>query len=89
MWSSFSGHVVHGINSGLVPYLNKEEEKELAIFLKKSASIWYGKTRKQVMAIVEAYTLPITRKVSKVQKLHKGGGGGNFRKTKKLSLKTM
>ena len=37
-----------------VPYLNKEEEKKLAIFL-KSASIGYGKTRKQVMAIVEAY----------------------------------
>ena len=26
------GCVEHGVNSGLVPYLNKEEEGELAIF---------------------------------------------------------
>ena len=40
-----SGCVEHGINSGLVPYLNKEEERELAVFLKKCASIGYGKTK--------------------------------------------
>ena len=50
-----SGHVEHGVNSGLVTYLNKEEERDLAVFLKKCASIGYGKTRKQVMAIVEPY----------------------------------
>ena len=65
-----SGHVEHGVNSGPVTYLNKEEERELAVFLKKHTSIGYGKTRKQVMAIVEAYTLP-----TKVT--HKGDGG-NF-----------
>ena len=50
-----SGRVEHGVNSGPAPYLNKEEEKELAVFLKRSASMGYGKTRKQVMATVQAY----------------------------------
>ena len=53
-----SGHMEHGINSGPVTYLNKEEERELAVLLKKCASIGYGKTRKQVMAIVELAGLP-------------------------------
>ena len=34
-----SSHVEHGVNSGPVPYLNKEKEKELAVFLKTSALI--------------------------------------------------
>ena len=50
-----SGRVEHGVNPGPLPYLNKEEEKELAVFLKKCASIGYGKMRKQVLAIVESY----------------------------------
>ena len=50
-----SGRVEHGVNPGPVAYLNKEEERELGVFLKKCASIGYGKTRKQVMAIVEAH----------------------------------
>ena len=50
-----SGCVEHGVNPGLLPYLKKEEKKELAVFLKKCTSIGYGKTRKQYLAIVEAY----------------------------------
>ena len=50
-----SGRVGHGDNPGSDPYLSKEEERELAVFLKKSASMGYGKTRKQVMAIAETY----------------------------------
>ena len=48
-----SGHVARGDNPGPAPYLNKEEEKELGVFLKKSAAMGYGKSRKQVMAIAE------------------------------------
>ena len=40
-----SGHVEHNVNPCPDPYLNKEEEKELGVFLKKSASMGYGKTR--------------------------------------------
>ena len=50
-----SGCVEHNVNPGPDPYLNKEEEKELGVFLKKSASMGYDKTRKQVMAIAETY----------------------------------
>ena len=50
-----SGHVTHGDNPGPAPYLDKEEEKELGVFLKKSAVMGYGKLKKQVMAIAETY----------------------------------
>ena len=36
------------------PYLDKIEEKELAEFLQTTAEMGYGKTRKQVMNIVES-----------------------------------
>ena len=41
-----SGRVDHGDNPGPAPYLNREEERELRVFLKKSASMGYGKSRK-------------------------------------------
>ena len=50
-----SGRVGHGANPGPAPYLNREEESELGVFIKKSTSIGYGKSRQQVMAIAEAY----------------------------------
>ena len=50
-----SGRVEHSINPGPLPYLNKEEEKELAVLMKKCASVGYGKMRKQVLAIVDSY----------------------------------
>ena len=39
-----SGHVVHGRNPGPCPYLDPDEEKELADFLVSSAECGYGKT---------------------------------------------
>ena len=45
----------HNVNPGPDPYQNKEEEKELAVFLKMNASMGYSKTRKKVMAIGEIY----------------------------------
>jgi len=50
-----SGRVKHKTNSGPCKYLNVDEEKELATFLKESAAIGYGKSRKDVMNIIEAY----------------------------------
>ena len=49
-----SGRVVHRIKPGPKPYLNKAEESELAEFLEVTSSVGYGKTRKEVMGIVEA-----------------------------------
>ena len=47
-----SGRVTHGDKPGPDPYLNKEEE-ELVEFLEVVSSIGYGRTRKQVKALVE------------------------------------
>ena len=48
-----SGRVIHGTNTGPKPYLSLEEEKELE-FLLKCSKMGYGKTRGEVMKIVEA-----------------------------------
>ena len=50
-----SGRVVHGTKPGPRPYLDKNEEKELSEFLQKCSSMGYGKTRKDVLKIAEAY----------------------------------
>ena len=48
-----SGRVLHGSKPGPVKYLNEEEERALSDHLIKAAKTGYGKTRKQVKAIVE------------------------------------
>jgi len=48
-----SGRVTHGTKPGPVPYMNSDEEKALGNYLKQCASVGYGKTRKQVLAIAE------------------------------------
>jgi len=40
-----NNRVTYGTKSGPKQYLNNEEEKELAEFLKDSAAVGYGKTR--------------------------------------------
>ena len=81
-----SGHVEHGINPGPLPYLNKEEEKELAVFLKKCASIGYGKTRKQVLAFVESY-ITNNKKGLKSSKITQGWWRNFLERQKDLSLR--
>ena len=49
-----SGKVQHGIRPGPKPYLNKLEEGNLVKFLEVVSAVGYGKTRKQVMNIVES-----------------------------------
>ena len=48
-----TGRVAHGTNPGPAKYLNNEEEHALADHLIQAAESGYGKTRKQVKAIVE------------------------------------
>ena len=48
-----SGRVVHGTNSGPVPYLSKVEEDELVDYLSEANKVGYGKTRRQVKVIAE------------------------------------
>jgi len=50
-----SGRIIHGQNSGPDPYLSVDEEKELATYLIDAANIGYGKTRKDVLGIVQRY----------------------------------
>ena len=51
-----SGRVVHGVKPGPKPYLDNAEEKELGSYLKHCAKVGYGKTRKDVLCIVESAT---------------------------------
>ena len=46
--------VAHGTKVGPRPYLSAEKETELRTFLKNSASVGYGKTRKDVLLIAES-----------------------------------
>ena len=48
-----SGRVVPGTNSGPPRYLTMAEESELVQFLTRCAAIGYGKSRKEVMALVQ------------------------------------
>ena len=51
----FSGCVIHGRKPGRKPYLTKQEEKELTDHLVLAAKVGYGKTRRDVMNLVETY----------------------------------
>ena len=56
LYDRVSGRVVHGVKPGPKPYLNQSEEKELGSYLKHCAKVGYGKTRKDVLCIVESVT---------------------------------
>ena len=49
-----AGRVVHGTKMGPKPYLTDAEEKELYEFLVNCSKMGYGKTRAEVLKIVEA-----------------------------------
>ncbi|ORU94637.1 MAG: hypothetical protein A6F71_09420 [Cycloclasticus sp. symbiont of Poecilosclerida sp. M] len=48
-----SGRVKHGTKSGPIPYLDEPEEEELVDFLKKSATLGCGKTKREVFIILK------------------------------------
>ena len=50
-----SGRVSHGTKSGPMPYLSVTEEAQLSTHLLDAAKIGYGKTRRDVMCLVETY----------------------------------
>ena len=81
-----SGRVDHGDNPGPAPYLNREEERELVVFLKKSASMGYGKSRKQVMAIAEAY-VKREKRALKAAQITQGWWRQLLKRQKDLSLR--
>ena len=49
-----SGRVIHGVKPGPRPYLSPAEEEELGNYLKDCAKMGYGKTRKDVLGIVQS-----------------------------------
>lgn len=53
LYDRVSGKVTHGTNPGPRPYLTREEEQELGTYLKHCAKVGYGKTRHDVLGIVE------------------------------------
>ena len=48
-----SGRVEHGSKPGPAPYLTEDEEAELAKFLIEVSEIGYGKTKQEVIMIVQ------------------------------------
>ena len=54
MKDRISGRVIHGSTSGAKPYLSREEEEELVDFLVTCSKLGYGKTRREVLLLVEA-----------------------------------
>jgi hypothetical protein len=65
-----SGQITHGTKPGPKTYLNPQEEKQLAEFVMKCASVGYGKTRKDVLNIVEE--IAIEKGILKKQKISDG-----------------
>ena len=54
LYDRVSGGVVHGVKPGPEPYLSQTEKKELGGYLKHCAKVGYGKTRRDVLCIVES-----------------------------------
>ena len=81
-----SGCVDHGDNPGPPPYLSRKEERELGVFLKKSTSVWYGKSRQQVMAIAEAY-VKREKRALKAAQITQGWWRQFLKQQKDLSLR--
>ena len=65
-----SGRVVHGHKFGPRQYLDPNEEMELTDFLISSAKCGYGKTRREVMSIVEK--VATDKKILKGNKISNG-----------------
>ena len=56
LYDRTSGRVAHGSNPGPRPYLSPGEEKELGAYLKHCAKVGYGKTRRDVLTLVQSAT---------------------------------
>ena len=48
------GKVIHNYNPGPKPYLNAEEDRESAGYLIEASNNGYGKTRRDVLSLVES-----------------------------------
>ncbi len=70
------GRVVHGTNPGRRPFLTQEEEKCLTDHLVHIAQLGYGKTRRQVLNIVEI----VAREKGIMPQDHKRLSSGWFRR---------
>ena len=82
-----SGRVEHGAKSGPEPYLTKEEEQELVDFLKQASRVGYGKTKKEILVIVQK--LIKKKGHSKCERFNGEGWWHRFMsRQKKLSLRT-
>ena len=84
-----AGRVAHGSNMGPKPYLTYEEEQELVEFLMNCSKMGYGKTRQDVMKLVESYIIKkgITLEDNRGSKLSNGWWVRFLQRWPKLSLR--
>ena len=86
-----SGRVKDGTLPGPEPYLTSEEEKELATFLVDCAAVGFGRTRREVMEIVEQVTLEKEaaekRKILRAERISDGWWRRFQKRQKELSLR--
>ena len=86
-----SGRVKDGVLPGPDPYLASDEEKELATFLVDCASVGFGKTRREVMEIVEQVVLEKEvaekRKILRAERVSDGWWRRFQKRQKELSLR--
>ena len=84
-----AGRVAHGCNMGPKPYLTYEEEQELVEFLMNCSKMGYGKTRQDVMKLVESYIVKkgITLEDNRGSKLSNGWWVRFLQRWPKLSLR--
>ena len=81
-----SGRVEHGRKPGPLPYLTSEEEDELDSFLQKAAKLGCGKTKREVLLIVEK---TLEQKGNKPEKFNGEGWYHRFmQRHPKLSLRS-
>ena len=80
-----SGRVAHGTKPGPRPYLNSEEEKELATYLKHCAKVGYGRTRRDVLGLVQ--TAASDKGVLRSSRISQGWWHRFLERQKDLSLR--
>ena len=68
-----SGRVTHGTKPGPRLYLTSEEEQEIGTYLMHCAKVGYGKTRRDVIAIVQNVAADI-KVCYEIVRFHQGGG---------------
>ena len=85
LYDRISGKIMHGVNPGPTPYLSNEEDKELGSYLKQCSKIGCGKTRRDVVAIVQ--NIASDKGVLRTSQVSSGWWHGFLKTNQDLSLR--